>query len=388
MKGGYYEGDQYHAVATKDASSGYLVLYDPDMNEIKRWEDINELECKPHNAHDACHATSDGEEHSLLVPVPVGLMEASGTYRFVQHMVDDHKADRRDHRYVSPALDLNQTVPVWAVNMYSGYGTGSTLSDVWKSISGCGYTTSQGVAGQLGKGWQKNHQTGNWELQATMGACEHADVVVSGLTGGGGKYPDTNSYRKAPTIFVLLAHGTAGKDTDGQDIAGRAVQIHQGWLHSCAITTNCYSTAAPIADTEWLSANIRPNGLQTCVLAVAVGCGTAHNYEQSMCKLLKDKGATYVIGVDNEASLDGDQLIEASELFLRLFFQNLVTKNNGMRQIHLTYEWIYWAAWQAQKDTLAKYSRGHFTGIKAQEVSFIKLNGVPVIVGGAVAKPQ
>ncbi|MCS7278161.1 MAG: hypothetical protein NZ531_04855, partial [Aquificaceae bacterium] len=91
----------------RNASSGEVWLYDPDLNFLKSW-DVNELICLGHNKKDGLVASVSGVKHGILVPVPVILMQKAGTYYFVLHFKDSHADKYKDHQ-VKPALELNQT---------------------------------------------------------------------------------------------------------------------------------------------------------------------------------------------------------------------------------------------------------------------------------------
>jgi hypothetical protein len=65
-----------------DAGEGYAPLYDPDLQKVGEWT-IPSLPCIEHNANDGLRTSVEGLQHSVLVKVPVALMDKAGEYRFV-----------------------------------------------------------------------------------------------------------------------------------------------------------------------------------------------------------------------------------------------------------------------------------------------------------------
>jgi hypothetical protein len=88
------------------ASEGYIRLYDPDLQMVQQWS-IPSLLCIEHNIHDGLRTSAEGLQHTVLVKVPIALMDKAGEYRFVISAKDSH-ADREKGHRAKWALERNQ----------------------------------------------------------------------------------------------------------------------------------------------------------------------------------------------------------------------------------------------------------------------------------------
>jgi hypothetical protein len=92
--------------ALRGASEGKIRLYDPDLQKVAEWA-IPSLLCVEHGSNDGLTTSTDGLQHSVLVKVPVALMDKAGDYRFVISAKDSHADREKGHRQKG-ALERNQ----------------------------------------------------------------------------------------------------------------------------------------------------------------------------------------------------------------------------------------------------------------------------------------
>jgi hypothetical protein len=90
----------------RGASEGFIRLYDPDLQKVGEWT-IPSLPCIEHDANDGLLTSTEGLQHSVLVKVPIALMDKAGEYRFVISAKDSH-ADREKGHRAKWALERNQ----------------------------------------------------------------------------------------------------------------------------------------------------------------------------------------------------------------------------------------------------------------------------------------
>ncbi|MCS6859288.1 MAG: hypothetical protein NZT92_03075 [Abditibacteriales bacterium] len=81
----------------RGASAGKIALYDPDLQKVTEWS-ISGLLCIEHNASDGLTTSAEGKQHSVLVRVPVSLMDKAGGYRFVISARDSRADREKGHR--------------------------------------------------------------------------------------------------------------------------------------------------------------------------------------------------------------------------------------------------------------------------------------------------
>jgi hypothetical protein len=120
---GAVDEDAVDYQALRGASEGYIRLYYVDeLQKLAEWT-IPSLLCVDHNTNDGLTTSTAGLQHSVLVKVPVALMDKAGEYRFVISAKDSHADREKGHRQ-KWALERNQTreeVPIVYINgTYAG----------------------------------------------------------------------------------------------------------------------------------------------------------------------------------------------------------------------------------------------------------------------------
>ncbi|MEM2368589.1 MAG: hypothetical protein QXQ50_10195, partial [Candidatus Bathyarchaeia archaeon] len=95
----------YALYSGRDATWGEIWLYDPDLMRVSGWA-VPILWCVVHGWNDGLVANPNGEVHSVIIPVPVSVMDKVGTYRFVLHFYDDYADSYKNHQ-VKAALEVN-----------------------------------------------------------------------------------------------------------------------------------------------------------------------------------------------------------------------------------------------------------------------------------------
>jgi hypothetical protein len=95
--------------ALRGAPEGWIRLYYVDeLQKLAEWT-IPSLQCIEHDANDGLMTSVEGMQHSVLVKMPVGLMDKAGDYRFVISAKDSHEDREKGHRQ-KWALERNQTL--------------------------------------------------------------------------------------------------------------------------------------------------------------------------------------------------------------------------------------------------------------------------------------
>jgi hypothetical protein len=77
-----------------------------ELQKLAEWT-IPSLLCVEHNANDGLTTSVEGMQHSVLVKVPIALMDKAGDYRFVISAKDSHADREKGHRQ-KWALERNQ----------------------------------------------------------------------------------------------------------------------------------------------------------------------------------------------------------------------------------------------------------------------------------------
>jgi hypothetical protein len=171
----------------RGASEGFIRLYNPDLQKVGEWT-IPSLLCVEHDANDGLMTSTEGLQHSVLVKVPIALMDKAGEYRFVISAKDSHADREKGHRnkwalernsitkipsFALIALDETRLVPPKTINdaPHAHTARGFLMRQIWNSAD---------------RKWQQGYKPWQPEGQPRTGGSgliinEHARYVLHTL---------------------------------------------------------------------------------------------------------------------------------------------------------------------------------------------------------------
>jgi hypothetical protein len=258
------------------------------LQKVGEWT-IPSLPCIEHNANDGLQTSTEGLQHSVLVKVPVALMDKAGEYRFVISAKDSHADREKGHRNkwalernqgnLMPStaqLALDETVPgsggsindvPWARQAYkwlsliwnpskrkfeNGYKGWAPLGQPERGGSGVIINTWAHVAiHTLNRLHDPGHERRRWaHPNAIWGFYGHANPMVLEMPAGGyiTNWANDDSTRMAYTVrnidlsWMRLSY-LAGCGTAGGCIKGRDENGHP--YHCC---DRCSQHPCPAAE--------------------------------------------------------------------------------------------------------------------------------------------